>query len=618
MFKLVIADDEGKTTVVPLVRDEITIGRKEGNTIRLTERNISRKHAKLRRSNGSFMLEDLQSFNGVKVNGKKIGNETKLAAGDQILIGDYQLALQLESTDNSATLPEATSPTAAPTSADAVTAMIPTPVSPHGVSPHGVSPHGVSPMRGPPARLVMMSPPAPGAEYALSRDRMRIGRAEDLEIWVNHRSISREHAEVVLEDGVLRIKDMGSANGLRVNGADTRSHVLQPGDVVELGQVRFRYVPAGEAFTFDEGRTMQMEALAMPPEAGGGGNRTTMIVAGGILAIAVIAGAVIALSGSPDGPTATSIAPLPTTTVATPTVTPTAVAPADVVAPPAGPSLDARIATETAACQTSINSGNFADALAHASAALALRPDDAAAAACQDRATQEQAQSAAFVAGLAQLRNGELESAYLSFESLPVDSTYRQRPEVVDAMTRFATDTITQADALVSSNPTEASRLAEAVLNMVQAPPAMTERATEILRRTRPHVPIASARPRLVPPSHTTAVRPPPTTTAVRPPPTTTTAAPPPPTPPPTTSAAPPTDDALQRAIIAGDSREIIRLLGNGRAHGTAQLRALWNAQRDMSDRTGACVTVRQLLASPGVPPAQQAMMRQYQSAQCQ
>jgi hypothetical protein len=295
-------------------------------------------------------------------------------------------------------------------------------------------------------------------------------------------------------------------------------------------------------------------------------------------------------------------------------VAPTAVAPTEVVAPPAGPGLDAQIATETAACQTSINSGNFADALAHASAALALRPDDASAAACQDRATQEQAQSGAFVAGLAQLRNGELESAYLSFESLPVDSTYRQRPEVVDAMTRFATDTITQADALVSSNPTEASRLAEAVLNMVQAPPAMTERATDILRRTRSHVPVASSRPRLIPPSHTTAVRPPPT------PHSPTTAAPPvAPTPPPTTTTAPPpSDDRLQQCIIDSDSRCIIELLGHGRARGATQLRALWNAQREIGDRPGACATVRQLLAAPGVPPAQQAMMRQYQSAQCQ
>ena len=42
MIKLVISDNEGTTTVVPFARDEISIGRKEGNTIRLTERNISR------------------------------------------------------------------------------------------------------------------------------------------------------------------------------------------------------------------------------------------------------------------------------------------------------------------------------------------------------------------------------------------------------------------------------------------------------------------------------------------------------------------------------------------------------------------------------------------------
>ena len=43
MWKLVIEDDEGKRTVVPLTRDEYTLGRREGNTIRLTERNVSRE-----------------------------------------------------------------------------------------------------------------------------------------------------------------------------------------------------------------------------------------------------------------------------------------------------------------------------------------------------------------------------------------------------------------------------------------------------------------------------------------------------------------------------------------------------------------------------------------------
>jgi len=328
MFKLLIADDEGKTTVVPLVRDEITIGRKEGNTIRLTERNISRKHAKLRRSNGSFMLEDLSSYNGVKVNGKKIAAETALKPGDQVLIGDYQLALQLEGDTGGATSPEQTAPTGAPAVPEVPTAMISAP----------------SPSMGPPARLVMMSPPAPGAEYALSRERMRIGRAEDLEIWVNHRSISREHAEVVNEGGKLFIRDLASANGLRVNGGDTHNHELKAGDVVELGQVRFRFVPQGEAFTFDEGRTMQMDAIALPPDRAGP-NRTTMYIAGGILAVALLAGGAIIFSGgSPDEPTSVA---LPPTSVS---VVPVATAVVPVAADP-GAAATAAIA----ACSTALH-----------------------------------------------------------------------------------------------------------------------------------------------------------------------------------------------------------------------------------------------------------------------
>ncbi|HXU05768.1 MAG TPA: FHA domain-containing protein, partial [Polyangia bacterium] len=98
MFKLTIEDDEGKTTVVPLARDEITIGRLEGNTIRLTERNVSRRHARLVRQNGALYIEDLASFTGVRVNGAKIATPTPLRDGDEVQIGDYKLALRGERT----------------------------------------------------------------------------------------------------------------------------------------------------------------------------------------------------------------------------------------------------------------------------------------------------------------------------------------------------------------------------------------------------------------------------------------------------------------------------------------------------------------------------------------
>jgi pSer/pThr/pTyr-binding forkhead associated (FHA) protein len=592
MFKLLIADDEGKTTVVPLVRDEITIGRKEGNTIRLTERNISRKHAKLRRSNGSFVLEDLASYNGVRVNGKKIGAETALKPGDQIVIGDYQLALQLEG-DTATTIPEQTAPTGAPGSNDAVTAMISAPPP--------------TPAMGPPARLVMMSPPAPGAEYALSRDRMRIGRAEDLEIWVNHRSISREHAEIVNDNGKLVLRDLASANGLRVNGSDTRSHELKPGDIIELGQVRFRFVPQGEAFTFDEGRTMQMEAISGEPTSGAP-NRTPIYIAGGILGLAVLGAIVVLSSGGEETPTTVSIEPAPTTTIT----------PIPTTAPPVSGD---PVAAYTAACSTALNSGQFDVAIQHATQALALRPDDVDALDCQQRAIAERDQGTIFQNGLAAFQNGDFQGAYLQFEMLPLDSAYRQRAEVTSTMTQFAMQTLSQAEAVEDTNPTDANRLAATVLVMTGIDPSLMARAQAVDRRTRAHGAIASAphpprtgptrvpMPSVAPPG--TRVAAPPPTTTVRPPPTSA-------APPPTSAPAGAGDAELNQAMITGDNATIIRLLGGGRAHTAQQLRALFAAQRAQSDRAGACATARQLLTAPGVTAAYQAQVRQYQATQCQ
>ena len=154
MFKLVISDDEGQTTVVPLLRDEITIGRQEGNTIRLTERNVSRNHARLVRRNGSYVVEDLGSYNGVMLNGQRVDAEAELSSGDQLGIGDYELALR----------------------ADA--------------EPAYRQPRPPDVRSGPPPRLVVLSEPAAGAEFSLSKSIMRIGRDERLDIWINHKSIS--------------------------------------------------------------------------------------------------------------------------------------------------------------------------------------------------------------------------------------------------------------------------------------------------------------------------------------------------------------------------------------------------------------------------------------------
>ena len=90
MWKLTIEDDEGKQTLLPLVREEYSLGRDEGNTIRLTERNISRKHAAVILHQGAYYLKDLGSTNGIEYNGRRI-EQKRVEEGDVFHICDYEL-----------------------------------------------------------------------------------------------------------------------------------------------------------------------------------------------------------------------------------------------------------------------------------------------------------------------------------------------------------------------------------------------------------------------------------------------------------------------------------------------------------------------------------------------
>lgn len=67
---------------------ETTIGRAHTNHIVLKEARISRQHAIIRQAGKEFVVEDLQSSNGVFVNGEK-SKEHVLSDGDQIQIGDF-------------------------------------------------------------------------------------------------------------------------------------------------------------------------------------------------------------------------------------------------------------------------------------------------------------------------------------------------------------------------------------------------------------------------------------------------------------------------------------------------------------------------------------------------
>ncbi len=96
-MKLVIEDEAGTRSIVPFTDDAIVVGRgAEGVTFRLGDRNVSRRHARFVRQNGSVFVEDLGSLTGTRVNGERVTGRRKLRPGDLVQIGDYDLAVLAE------------------------------------------------------------------------------------------------------------------------------------------------------------------------------------------------------------------------------------------------------------------------------------------------------------------------------------------------------------------------------------------------------------------------------------------------------------------------------------------------------------------------------------------
>ncbi len=78
--------------------------------------------------------------------------------------------------------------------------------------------------------------------HSLVKKAIRIGRGEESDIQLLNGSVSRNHAELHRKDDGWHIVDLGSTNGVRVNDEVVTSALLRTSDVLEIGEVRFRFV----------------------------------------------------------------------------------------------------------------------------------------------------------------------------------------------------------------------------------------------------------------------------------------------------------------------------------------------------------------------------------------
>jgi ABC transport system ATP-binding/permease protein len=472
MHKLLIEDDEGNTVPVPLTREEITIGRMQGNTIRLTEQNVSRRHARLTLRDGVLSLEDLGSYNGTSLNGSALSGVATLKDSDVILIGDYRLGIHEEKTAHAE--PPAVPPTAGAAPAEAASA--PAPAVQDVLEGQPTIPISTMAVQAAlaelPARLLVISRFMAGTEFVLDRPSLVLGRTPENDIIINHKSISRHHAKIVRDGARYVILDLESANGVRVGGTDHERTELQAGDIIELGEIRLRFL-VGDSALYDE-----------PPVWYH--NKGKLAAVGGAASAAVVVLLYLAFAGgnarkapAESAPSKPAVAPV------VPVVQPTP--PPPVPLPPPAPELKPTepavpTADLLADAKKSAQAENWEAALALVAKAEAQEPNSVDAANLRKAIEAERQYSEKLATLKAAFAQKDFEAVMQGAAEIPEESMYK--PRVVElhkkAQVQFVALHVEAAAAkFAAKDCDEARREAELVLGIE----AKHKRAAAIVRR---------------------------------------------------------------------------------------------------------------------------------------
>jgi pSer/pThr/pTyr-binding forkhead associated (FHA) protein len=180
-----------------------TIGRDVDCDIVLDSETVSRRHCEITRRGAVYILRD-SSRNGTFINGERV-LQAQLRDGDQVRIGANILLFHISSgIATSALAGKVTTPNRLPPIIE--------------LRPH-----------------IVVKGLEEGVTQPFDEDCVTIGRRVDNHISIDEDNISRRHASIERRDGQYFIRDMGSANGTRLNDQRTDLAQLNDGDRLRIG-----------------------------------------------------------------------------------------------------------------------------------------------------------------------------------------------------------------------------------------------------------------------------------------------------------------------------------------------------------------------------------------------
>jgi predicted component of type VI protein secretion system len=116
-----------------------------------------------------------------------------------------------------------------------------------------------------PVRLVALDE---GADIPLDREMLVVGRHPQCDARLDSIRVSRRHCCMTPDHGEIIVKDLGSTNGIRINGQRVEKGRLRPGDELSIAHIRYRFEDGqGQELTLAEPLAERNGAHSSHPHA---------------------------------------------------------------------------------------------------------------------------------------------------------------------------------------------------------------------------------------------------------------------------------------------------------------------------------------------------------------
>ncbi len=244
---------------IPLAKTRVLIGRERPCEVLLRYKNVSARHCELEFQDGYWFVRDLDSTNGIRVNGLAC-KAKHLMPRDVLSVASHRFTIvYVPPADRPP--PEPERPMHLLESSVMERAGLPSaaksPKKPIAKKPIAKKPKKAAPeeadtaddLEAAPPTLGELVPCGGGETLPLLLPKLVIGRSGRCDIVLRYNTVSSRHCELEMIDGFWHVQDLGSHNGIRVDGEKCTSKLLRPHSVLSIATYRYEivYTASGEA-----------------------------------------------------------------------------------------------------------------------------------------------------------------------------------------------------------------------------------------------------------------------------------------------------------------------------------------------------------------------------------